>query len=138
MARSDKYTAFKKKEFYSDFLINFDMNPITGTLARVTNEDSVKQSLKNLILTNRTERPYNPLFGSRISSLLFDPLDTFTAQSIKEEIMETVRAFEPRVVLHEVLVLPDEDNNGFIVNIIFSTINIPQETRIELFLQRVR
>jgi phage baseplate assembly protein W len=138
MARSDKYTSFKKKEFYSDFLINFDMNPITGTLARVTNEDSVKQSLKNLILTNRTERPYNPLFGSRISALLFDPLDAFTAQSLKEEITETVKAFEPRVVLNEVFVLPDEDNNGFVVNIIFSTINIPQETRIELFLQRVR
>jgi phage baseplate assembly protein W len=138
MARSDKYTSFKKKEFYSDFLINFDMNPITGTLARVTNEDSVKQSLKNLILTNRTERPYNPLFGSRLNSLLFDPLDSYTAQNIKEEIEETIKAFEPRVILHEVFVSADEDNNGFIVNIIFSTINIPQETRIELFLQRVR
>ena len=138
MSRSDKYTPFKKKEFYSDFLINFDMNPITGTLARVTNEDSVKQSLKNLILTNRTERPYNPLLGSRINALLFDPLDTFTAQSIKEEIEETIKAFEPRVVLNDVSVYPDEDNNGFTVNIIFSTINIPQETRIELFLQRVR
>lgn len=138
MSRSDKYTPFKKKEFYSDFLINFDMNPVTGTLARVTNEDSVKQSLKNLILTNRTERPYNPLLGSRINALLFDPLDTFTAQSIKEEIEETIKAFEPRVVLNDVSVYPDEDNNGFTVNIIFSTINIPQETRIELFLQRVR
>lgn len=138
MARSDKYTSFKKKEFYSDFLINFDMNPITGTLARVTNEDSVKQSLKNLILTNRTERPYNPIFGSRINSLLFDPLDSYTAQNIKEEIEETIKAFEPRAILHEVFVSADEDNNGFVVNIIFSTINIPQETRIELFLQRVR
>jgi phage baseplate assembly protein W len=138
MSRSDKYTPFKKKEFYSDFLINFDMNPITGTLARVTNEDSVKQSLKNLILTNRTERPYNPLIGSRINSLLFDPLDSYTAQNIKEEIEETIKAFEPRAVLHEVFVSADEDNNGFTVNIIFSTINIPQETRIELFLQRVR
>lgn len=138
MARSDKFTTFKKKEFYSDFLINFDTNPITGTLARVTNEDSVKQSLKNLILTNRTERPYNPNLGSRINALLFDPLDAFTAQSIKEEIEETIRGFEPRAVLHDVSVYADEDNNGFTVNIIFSTINIPQETRIELFLQRVR
>ena len=138
MSRSDKYTPFKKKEFYSDFLINFDMNPVTGTLARVTNEDSIKQSLKNLILTNRTERPYNPLLGSRINALLFDPLDTLTAQSLKEEIQETIKAFEPRAVLNDVSVYPDEDNNGFTINIIFSTINIPQETRIELFLQRVR
>jgi phage baseplate assembly protein W len=138
MSRSDKYTPFKKKEFYSDFLINFDMNPVTGTLARVTNEDSIKQSLKNLILTNRTERPYNPLLGSRINALLFDPLDTLTAQSLKEEIQETIKAFEPRAVLNDVSVYPDEDNNGFKINIIFSTINIPQETRIELFLQRVR
>ena len=138
MARSDKFTPFKKKEYYSDFLINFDMNPVTGTLARVINEDSIKQSLKNLILTNRTERPYNPNVGSRINALLFDPLDNFTAENIKNEIKETVEAFEPRAIINEIYVYPDDERNGFTINIIFSTINIPQETRIELFLQRVR
>ncbi len=130
MARSDKFTPFKKKEYYSDFLINFDMNPVTGTLARVINEDSIKQSLKNLILTNRTERPYNPNVGSRINALLFDPLDNFTAENIKNEIKETIEAFEPRAIINEIFVIPDDERNGFTINIIFSTINIPQETRI--------
>lgn len=138
MSRADRFSPTKKKEFYSDFLINLDVNPITGTLARVTNEESVKQALKNLILTNKTERPYNPYFGSRINAMLFDLVDEGTALLLKSEIEETITNYEPRVVLHEVRVQPYDDQNGYAVTIVFSTINIPQEISLELFLQRVR
>jgi len=138
MSRADKYTPIAKKEFYSDFLINFDMNPVTGVLARSTNEEAVKQSLKNLILTNMTERPYQPLVGSRINGMLFDPIDSFTALNIKTEIQQTINNYEPRVSVIEIKVTEYTDQNGYVVTIIFSTINIPQVIRLEFFLQRVR
>ena len=73
MSRADKNTLEqKKREIYSDFLNNFDQNPFTGVLARVTNEESVAQSLKNITLTNRGERFYNSNKGSRIRSSLFE------------------------------------------------------------------
>lgn len=138
MSRSDKFTPLTKKEYYSDFLMNFDMNPVTGILARTTNEDAIKQSLKNLILTNMTERPYSPLTGSRINSLMFDPIDPFTMDNIKTEIRQTITNNEPRVNIIDIFVKPSLDQNTYIVNIIFSVINIPQEIRLEIFLQRVR
>lgn len=138
MARSDKYTPLKKQEFYSDFLINFDTNPITGVLARSTNEDSIKQALKNLLLTNFTERFYEPLVGSRINALLFEPFSIITELSLKTEIENSIKNNEPRVIIHDVSVSAKEDENGYLINIVFSTINIPQTTQLELFLQRVR
>lgn len=138
MARSDKFTSINKQEYYSDFLINFDTNPVTGVLARVTNEDSVKQALKNLLLTNYTERFYDPFVGSKINSLLFEPFSVITALDLKSEIETSIRNNEPRVIVHDVHVTPKEDQNGYQINIIFSTINIPQTTQLELFLQRVR
>lgn len=143
MARSDKISPVRKQEFYSDFLINFDKNPITGVLAKVTNEDSIKQSLKNLILTNRTERFYDPLIGSKIQSLLFEPLDLFTADVLKDEITTTIKNYEPRVTIHTIEVTPADlfkatSENGYNISIVFSTINIPQETRLDFFLSRVR
>jgi phage baseplate assembly protein W len=138
MARSDKYTALKKQEYYSDFLINFDVNPITGVLARSTNEDSIKQALKNLLLTNYTERFYDTLIGSRINSLLFEPFSIFTALNLKDEIQTTIKNNEPRVIINDISVTAKEDENGYLINIIFSTINIAQTTNLELFLQRVR
>ena len=60
MLRADKQTLERKKsELYSDFLTNFDMNPVTGNLAKVTNESSVKQALRNLMLTMTGERFYD-------------------------------------------------------------------------------
>lgn len=138
--RLDRYSpTVVQSEYYSDFMNNLDLNPITGILAKVSNEDSIKQALKNLILTRRTERPYQPFIGSRITSLLFEPIDSVTINSIKNEIEETIRNNEPRVSLNEVVVTPDETNNSYNVSIYFSIINISTEPEIlNLILKRVR
>ena len=50
--RLDKYTSVNKKaEIYSDFLMNLNIHPNTGQLLRYTNEDAVKKSIRNLLLT---------------------------------------------------------------------------------------
>jgi phage baseplate assembly protein W len=140
MARADKYTPFtEKKEYYSDFLIIFDENPITGNLARVTNEESVKQSIRNLILTNRSERLFQPLAGSRINSLLFENFDSSLVSSIETEIRETISLYEPRANIERVNITESQiDNNSLEITILFSIINIPQIIEMTLFLKRVR
>lgn len=140
MARADKYTPItEKREYYSDFLINFDQNPITGNLARVTNEESVKQSIKNLILTNRSERFFQPLAGSRINSLLFENFDSSLISSIETEIRETINLYEPRANIERVNITESQiDQNTLEISILFSIINIPQIIEMTLFLKRVR
>lgn len=140
MARADKYTPItEKKEYYSDFLINFDENPITGNLARVTNEESVKQSIRNLVLTNRSERFFQPLAGSRINSLLFENFDSSLISSIETEIRETISLYEPRANIEEINITESQiDQNTLEISILFSIINIPQIIEMTLFLKRVR
>ena len=140
MARADKYTPItEKREYYSDFLINFDENPVTGNLARVTNEESVKQSIRNLILTNRSERPFQPLVGSRINSLLFENFDSSLVSSLETEIRETISLYEPRANIERINIVESEiDNNSLEITILFSIINIPQIIEMTLFLKRVR
>jgi phage baseplate assembly protein W len=140
MARAEKFTPVtEQREYYSDFLMDLDQNPITGNLARVTNEESIKQALKNLILTTRMERPYKPLVGSRINSLLFEPAELGLVDSIMSEIRETININEPRVVLENVLAeWSPLDANALLVTIVFSTINNPEVTSMEVILQRVR
>ena len=138
--RSARYTIKTKQlELYSDFLINFDLNPITGFIARVTNEDSVKQSLKTLILTRRGERFYDSVAGSRVYSLLFELLDTVTIDKIKSEILETIKNNEPRVQHASVDVIPSADENSVNVKVFYDVINIPNQTfTLNLILERVR
>lgn len=138
MARADKYTlTAKKKDIYSDFLNNFDMNPNTGYLAKVTNEDAVKQSLRNLVLTNIGERFYAPYKGSRIRHSLFEPVTPITIEMVQLQLGE-VLALEPRANIIKYFVSENIDRNAFDVTIVFSVVNLPGEYDLSIQIKRVR
>jgi phage baseplate assembly protein W len=139
MARADIQTAtYNPDERYSDFLMNFDKNPITGNLAKVTNEEAVKQAIKNLVLTNQGERLYNRTMGSKVRTSLFDPADAMTAEMIRTTIEQTITYHEPRANLLGVEIFDDSDNNAYKVNIYFNLINIPDVIQLDLILKRAR
>jgi phage baseplate assembly protein W len=139
MARSDKYTALSNTIiYYSDFTNNLDRNPITNYLSKYVNENAVKSSIRNLVLTGNGERFYNSLIGSKISTLLFDPIDDVTALTLKNTIRETIDNYEPRANLLEINVTPDDVNNAYYVSVVFGIINIPEVFNLDLILNRVR
>ena len=139
MSRADYQTPTRNPdERYSDFLINFDKNPVTGNLAKSTNEEAVKQALKNLVLTNKGERFYNGQIGSNIKASLFEPADAVVADTIRTAIEQTIQYQEPRVNLLGIEIFDDFDNNAYRVNIVFNLINIPDVISLDLLLKRAR
>lgn len=139
MSRADKITSTVKKDLiFSDFLTNFDKHPLNGSLARITNEDSVRQSIKNLILTEVFERPYQPMLGSKLYSLLFEPMNEMTINLMERTIESTIRMFEPRANLLGVTVYAVEARNEYNVNIVFSLVNTIGEIQMDLIIKRTR
>lgn len=139
MARSDYQTATRNSdERYSDFLMDFDKNPLTGNLARAVNEEAVKNAIKNLILTNKGERFYNGALGSQIRASLFEPADAVTADIIKTSIEQTLKYQEPRVNLLGVEIFDEPERNAYKVNIFFNIINIPDVIKLDLIINRAR
>lgn len=138
--RGDRFTIKTKQiEAYSDFTTNFALNPVTGFLARVTNEDAVKQSIKTLLLTQRGERFYNAACGSRLYSLLFEPMDSVTETSLKEEVVTTIKNNEPRVGNIDCTVVANQDADLYNISISYSILNIPTQVfTLNLTLSRVR
>ena len=140
MARADRYSLEQKKtEIYSDFLNSFEQNPLTGALARVTNEESVKQSLRNIVLTNIGERFYDSNKGSKIRQSLFELYDPATVEIIRIQLGEAISAYEPRAIIQDIRLQEDLDRNGYYITLVFSIINIPDQTfSLDLSIQRVR
>lgn len=127
MAREDKFTIQKKSyEVYSDFTTNFDMNPFTGSLAKVTNEDAIKQSLKNIMRTMEGERFYNTRKGSYIWNSMFEPYDPSSLELLRLKIIESC-AWEPRAIIRDVRFNASLDENAYDVTIVFSTVNVPDQ-----------
>jgi len=126
----------KRSRSFKDFSVNFARNPFTDDLSVVHNDNSIKQAVKNIILTSPGEKPFQPLVGSSVNRLLFEPLDAFTADTIAEEIRTTINQYEPRVALTRVDVTPIYENNKLNVSLEYRIVGLPIVETIEFVLQR--
>ena len=128
----------QKQELYSDFFTDFVSLDVTRDVAKVSNEDAVKQSIRNLILTNRGDRLFNNTLGSDIYSLLFENNSPALEQTISDYIKTTIENYEPRAELMDVVVDSEIDNNTITVVIIFRVLNKTEPVALELVLNRIR
>jgi len=124
---------------FKDLSVTFKPHPITGDLISVKDDNAIKQSIVNLLLTNKGERFFEPEIGASISELLFEPLDYGVAALIQTKIRDTLTQYERRINILDIRAEPDEVNNGFEVELIFEVIgreDIP--TNVNFFLERTR
>ena len=127
-----------KKNLYSDLNLFFQKNPNTLDISPLRDIDAVRQSVKNLVLTNFFERPFHPELGSNVTALLFEPADQFTGIAIRDEIQRVVEEFEPRVNNVVVQVFADIDANRYQVSVFFNVVFTNVEQEVTFNLQRLR
>jgi len=128
----------KHTRTWSDLDLDFTKHPVTKDIVRKTNVEAVKRSLRNLIQTNKYERPFHPEIDGGVTRHLFNLATPETKHDIKLAVENCIQNFEPRVEVDEVRVTGDLDSNGFNVSIFFTVINSPQPIEITLFLERIR
>lgn len=134
-----KYSVTQRSdETSSDFAMNLDIHPNTKDLVKVKDVAAVLASIKNLIMTDFYERPFQPMVGSRLRYSLFDNITPFTSMQIKTAIEDAIANYEKRVKIVSTIVEPDYDNNGYNVKLTFMLINTVKPIDVDLFLTRTR
>ena len=128
----------RSNKTYSDLNLNFTKNPATNDVARLTDIEAVKRSVRNLILTNEFERPFHPEIGSSIRDLLFELITPLNAVLLQDRVEEVIENFEPRANVQQVIVQDEIDQNRYRVTISFYVNNMPEPVTITEFLQRLR
>ena len=123
---------------WSDLDLDFIKHPTTKDIVKKTDVEAVKRAVRNLILTNRFERPFHPEIDGGVTRLLFELATPSTKLEIENAIRVVIRNFEPRAEVIDVFVGGDIDKNGFDVTLTFRVINHPEPVTIELFLERLR
>ena len=108
---------------FRDLDLNFTIHPVKKDINTYKNEYAVINSIKNLVLTNHYERPFQPELGSNIRRLLFENVDSVTAAQIEREITEVIGNFEPRAQVSRVNAIPSPDENTYKVILEFFIIN---------------
>lgn len=88
---------------------------------RKTNVDAVKQSIRNILLTDKGERPFQPNFGGNIRALLFDNATPQTFDFAKQNIRAAIESYEPRADVMDVVISGEIDRNEIFITIVFQS-----------------
>ena len=96
---------------FRDFSLTFEKNAVTNEVMSLKNEAAIKESVKNIVLYNFYEKPFNPFFGGNIIGLLFENSTPTLELEVKNRISNSVEVYEPRVTAVTVDVDFEEDRN---------------------------
>ena len=128
----------RSAKIYKDLDLDFAFNTATKDIQTLTDVESVKRSVRNLINTNHYERPFHPEIGSGIRGLLFEPMTPLTSLALQRKVEEVLLNFEPRISLVQVLSNANVDRNSYDLKIMFYVIGSEEPVEVETFLERLR
>ena len=123
---------------YSDFFTDFSMSSSTGQLNKKTNENAVKQSIRNLLLTDFYERPFHPEIGSGLKGLMFENYTPGVIPRAEKAIEEVFDKYEPRANLIKTRITASPDRNALKATIYFRIINTEETASVDVILERTR
>jgi phage baseplate assembly protein W len=127
-----------KKQNYSDLPFFISPNAFTRDINMVNGIAAIRQSVKNIVLTNNGERAFEFAFGSTLYGAIFDNFTYELMMDIQSRIANNIRLYEPRVALNDVRVLDNPSENAITVIIDFYIPDLNQNDIIQINLARTR
>lgn len=126
----------------TDLSNDFSAHPLTGDVAVKKDIDAIKQSMKNLLLMNKFDKPFRPDIDAGLRELLFENYPTpILDHLIQQKVNYIISNYEPRVIIKNISINPNElDDNLLQLSITFtlSNSNTIEPNNLTIFLERVR
>ena len=126
------------KDIYADLDIFFRKHPITGDIVRKTDTDAIKRSVRNIVMTNKCERPFKPNFGGSIRNKLFELNTDRQLNRMRRNLAKEIQQLEPRVNNVNVVFGDLEDSNNLDVTIFYNITNGAPQQEVEITVSRTR
>ena len=124
---------------WKDLDLFFGRKTVSKDINKVTDIQSVKRSIRNIVLLNHYEKPFHPEIAGGIREMLFENMSPITAFIIAKKIEDVIENYEPRAKLIGVKARPDLDRNEYEVTIEFYVKNAPTElVDLTMFLEVLR
>ena len=114
------------------------ISPMTKDVMTLRDIAAVKNAVRNLVLTNFYEAPFDPFRGGNIRALLFENANSYTQIAINKEITRVLIEHEPRVNVTSVDVIDNSDINAYQITINFNIIALNVEAALNFYLERLR
>lgn len=123
---------------YSDLNLQMIPHPQKNDIIPLKGELAVKNAVKNLLLTNFFERPFNSTLGANLRGLLFEPNDAITRISLRSNIRRCIQNFEPRVIVNGVNIQDNSERNAYNATVHFIIKEFDRQASVDIELRRLR
>jgi phage baseplate assembly protein W len=122
---------------YSDIDLSFAKKG-SGDVFKKQHAAAVKQAVRNLLLTNYSEKPFMPDFGGDLTSMLFRLSTEIDDDNLEDDIIKAIETYEPRAEVLNINTIISPDSNEVRVTVTFKVISTQEETSVEINLTRLR
>lgn len=85
-------------------------------------EDAIKNSLLNIFTIDKGDVPGKPGFGNPMNIGLFDLFDFHNQKTLEAAVENVVATYEPRVTLHNIVIVEAPEFNRIIIQLEYSFI----------------
>tara|TARA_B100000085_G_scaffold189220_1_gene173177 strand:- start:184 stop:624 length:441 start_codon:yes stop_codon:yes gene_type:complete len=119
----------KVSRSFKDLSFNFSKHPITNDIVVLKNEEAIKQSVKNLVLTKIRERPFRPEIGTDSTSYLFELNRNTASNELLQQIENVLETYESRIVLQRIDVDTDDSLHSYDISIEYLIVGLPPEVQ---------
>ena len=123
---------------WRDLDLSLTLHPIRKDIIPLKDDNAIKNSVKNLLISNFYERPFSRDVGANLRALLFEPADSITKIALKDNIRRVIRKYEPRVVLRGIQINYQDDSNAYNITVIFKIKEFDTNESVEIVLRRLR
>lgn len=123
---------------YTDIDLNLQRNPVSRDLLKISDEEAIKNSVKNLLMSEHYDKPFYPEFGSGIRDQLFENWLPTSAATIEKNIAFILKNFEPRVTLLGIEISRDSTGTSISIGVYFRINSTSKTSIVNLILARTR
>jgi phage baseplate assembly protein W len=123
---------------WTDLDLNLTLHPIRKDIVPLRDDQAIKYAVRNLLLTNFYEKPFNLGVGANLRALLFEPADAITKQTLRKNILRSIKAGEQRVDVIFVNIVDDPDSNSYRILVKFRIKEYDTQEDVEIVLRRLR
>ena len=122
---------------YSDIDLTFTPKA-SGDIFKKSHGAAVKQAVKNLLLTNFSEKPFVPNYGGDLNSMLFRLSTEIDDTMLEDDIISAIETYEPRAQVLNVNTVISPDNHEVRATVTFRVISTQEQQSVDISLTRLR
>ena len=127
-----------KKKPHRDLDLSLKIHPIRKDIIPLKDDAAIKNAIRNLLVTNFYERPFQSDLGANLRGLLFEPAGMLTNIQMRDNIRFCVEKYEPRVSVDSIDITDVVDENRYNIEVFFTIKEFSTQDSVEIVLRRLR